>query len=421
MCKYDVDLIQLKNYYYWFKALPTEISTRWNLDWSLVNSENGSYIQFKDVIPNTFPALNIFLYPDAKPSMWRSVCKSCDLSPCPMSYVFQPETLSTLSFQSIRPIFPNGCGTPCLVKPNFCTENTTHGCLTDCNIPANSIFSGYSSTTSLKNCLWKCKFGFFLSDDNQECIPCSSAICSSLEFYRENQYCQPTSKKRNLCMPCTSNITGAILNIEKSIESNQCQYDCYKEGELFYKNPDPYNRKITPCIKCSMGHRCPPGYKIVCAPNPCEKCPPLDFVLEETATYVMTNSTCKAVCNQFYLTTKDFFSVNRKIVPDALDVGYNPEDIYCISCETNSKLCTSSVSCTEGQAIDVLGKSCLQCKSSIQMGCSPGSYAYPCYGGRIPQIACVSCQTLNILFYPQDKTFDYWPSRFLFPILRMHF
>jgi hypothetical protein len=49
------------------------------------------------------------------------------------------------------------------------------------------------------------------------------------------------------------------------------------------------------------------------------------------------------------------------------------------------------------------------------MGCSPGSYAYPCYGGRIPQIACVSCQTLDILFHPQDRTFDYWPSRFFIP------
>jgi len=312
-----------------------------------------------------------------------------------------------------RPIYSDGCGAPCLLKPDLCEKNSKTGCVYHCDVPANAIFTTYSAT--LSKCLWRCKKGWFLNGDNTGCIQCSPEQCMNNTFYLGDDFCYPTSTVNTICIQCPQRINNAFIT-DQWASRGQCSYTCENEGITSFKNPNPYTSDINPCISCvNQLNRCPPGHRVQCDRNPCAYCPPLLFDLQGKASYITSNGTiCRVVCNENYLTIP--VMDRSKVLPDQLEIGHEPNDIFCHPCSSRPEFeCTSTLACPVDYAIDKEGRVCSKCKDSFEMQCPPGTYASPCPGGRVTQLYCVSCQIYDILVNQFDLVPGSWPARMFIP------
>lgn len=343
---------------------------------------------------------------------WKSVCSPCDLSPCP-TFI---DPLTNLSVPMHRPIYTSGCGAPCLLNPEQCMKNTTHGCMPNCKLPSNSIFLGFGNASSENICLWRCQTGFF-KHKSTSCVSCAAvqSLCPDLSVYRGLSSCFHDSSIDVMCVPCINNTNGSILLRDLSIQQKTCVYQCENEGVDYYKNTNPFTKQHTPCIRCTTPQRCPPGFRFQCNPNPCTPCSSVHIGLLGKYSFIASNSTrCKVICNHLYHTT--YFGVLAYTPLDPrLDVGYFDNEVTCESCQYSMELCRSLVNCPSGQAIDISGEFCSPCKTSMEMNCHPGYYASPCVSGRVPQLFCVTCQTEQKLFFSTDLFLNYWPARRFLP------
>ena len=381
-CKYDIDTTVLSTYQV---AFYQDFSP---FKWNQQQANNNNAVPYSPL--GASAALH---------ALSASWCLPCNLSRCPDN--------------TWRPIYqPSGCGAPCLLQPSLCRANSTDGCIESCFIPPNATFLSYDASTSM--CYWSCNAMFFLSDDSTHCIACSKLVCPPGTFYVGDMSCAPYKKLSSVCIPCSTSLEGAILKTNQS-DPGVCQYDCVQDTA--YRNVNPLTMVQQPCIVCQQlsSVRCEPGFRSICAPNPCVACPPLShYALQGIASYVRSNqSQCRVVCNEYYHTI-DVSS--RQIIAPNLQNGHDPLDIFCQSCfQRSDTTCQSTLSCPENQYIDVAGTQCLPCKDSIQKACAPGFFAPKCVGGRIPQPDCVNCPRLDILANPSDRVPYTWPSRFFIP------
>jgi hypothetical protein len=388
-CKYALDYSKIEYYYELINGIDTSLKYRWT-----INVTSNS-------IENLFPLPNPIITKQYSHiyETYIQICTECDLTPC-------------LDFM-VRPLYDNGCGAPCLTRPSLCEKGFLNGCVFSCQVPKNATFVSYSST--LSKCLWECKYGWFLNEEEDDCIPCTKEICPTQTTYVGDDSCYPTSTIKTVCIQCPQRLNAAILNTQLS-KPGDCVYSCEGEGIISFPNPNPYTRRINPCISCiNQLNRCPPGYRMQCDKNPCTLCPPLPFLLQGTASYITSNSSvCRIICNANYLPIP--VKNPMHILPYNLDRGYDPEEIICFPCNSqNSFKCTSTVSCPFNYAIDIDGISCLKCKNSFEMGCPQGTYAPSCPGGRITQLYCVSCPIYDKLAVKEDLVPGVWPTRLFIP------
>lgn len=427
-CKYGINTNAAWNYYKSFQLLAGDV---WASKWSLKTvPENEEWQQ------NLFPMVNPIRTLNTQSttflllrSLMKSVCTTCDLSPC-------PELMW-------RPIYPymNGCGAPCMINPTLCAPNRTDGCVFLCDIPDNAYFLSYFKENS--TCTWQCKDGWFLDDTKTRCLDCSPVHCVQGTSYIGTAKCKPTMTLSNICPGCPSSPEALPPGLNLSVVQNQpgiCLYECYKEGTVFYKNPDPFTNLTKPCISCESPLEyntnnksnhvivCPQGYMPKCGLEPCGQCPSLLTQFSEHSipsfSYVMSRNvskTCRVMCNPNYNTMD---STTFQILPAISDDGYDPQTIMCQPCTNSIDFPCDPflLQCPPGQTLITASnpEKCETCKNSLDLNCPTGTQAPPCPGGRITQIdLCMECLRMQNLVSKNDEpspsTTLVWPVRFFVP------
>jgi hypothetical protein len=333
-----------------------------------------------------------------------AVCAPCNTSVCPQGMW--------------RPLWSDGCGPPCHISPSLC-QGRTDGCVSICNVPENASIQSYDTVDQEGRsvCLWRCNIGFVRTGET--CAACNASLCQPGESYIGNSQCSPEMSLAQICPPCPPTVMGGVLNLEAS-ERGRCSYTCLKG--YYYQNPNPnsFLQIQMACIQCAGAvTRCPAGYSVTCAANPCKVCQTPDTLLSSGKAVMVptSDSICRVQCLPGFHTVN---LLDRTVLLDKEITAFDPSKISCEECSRRPFIPCPVLSCGPGYQIGASNDACVPCKNSPEMGCPEGTYAPPCPGGRVTQtIGCLNCPMYALLVAAAiesgDSVPDKWPTRMFVP------
>lgn len=420
-CKYGINMAKLTEYEFYLKMLMRSIYSASDSMSAVTSSLNLA----SNAVANLFP------YPNPYSMTWlkqsavvqslleeavSSVCSPCDMSPCTVPFTW-------------RPLWPDGCGPPCLLFPELCSSanSSENGCIAICAVPHNAFITGATNTRQLQTsdaaCTWQCRLGWFRSMD--ACWPCNASSCSEGELFMGLSQCLPTTPKSQICVPCSSFQFEGAESVSAPLTRGSCKYNCARG---YTENKNPQTALSKPCLSCASvtaNIRCQHGYRVAaCSPN-CEMCSqklPFSFFLN-TKPMPSNDTTCRVVCSKDHHTISRWdYSVLPDLSLERQDGSYDVKDVLCEDCMLRPYAdCTSSTStyCKPGFYLSAENGTCVQCLNSFHMGCAPGTYAPACPGGNIKsQGMCMTCSDSDIPRLALDNVPGKWPTRIFLPYTR---
>ena len=402
-CKFGINEPAVKEYaFYWALLSPENENNLW-LSGGAVEANLFPYASSQQQQSPTTSSISISSSSSGSSSIFVSavsaVCTPCNTSVCPEGMW--------------RPQWNDGCGPPCYISPSLC-QGRSDGCVSVCNVPENAIVQSYDTVDQDGRpvCLWRCNLGFFKTGET--CSACNASLCRSGESYIGNSQCGPEMTLSQICLPCPANVRGGVLNLAAP-DRGKCSYSCLKD--YYYPNPNPnlFLQTQMACVQCSgTVTRCPAGYSVTCAVNPCRLCQASVDTISLSGKAVMvptSDSVCRVQCMPGFHTISIW---DRTVLSDKEISAYDPSEIVCEECSRRPFLPCPVLSCSPGYQI--LQGACAPCKTSLEMGCAEGTYAPPCPGGRVTQIiGCLNCPMYDLLVTAALESGDYvpdkWPTR----------